>query len=123
MAQLARDVLIPAAFEADFSAFSEGLFRYGWLAGESFAYAQGDVFSHPQSRQRVFDLRRRGIAGVGQSSWGPTLFALLQDEGDARRLVEEGQRDPLYRDCEWTITAARNRGAEIRSTAPLPGGA
>lgn len=119
MTTLAREVLIPSAFEADFAAFSAALFRYGWLAGEAFAFAQGDVFSHPQARQRVEDLRRRGVTGVGQSSWGPTLFALLPNESDAQRLVDECRAEALYAGCEWTITAARNRGADIRSGVAL----
>lgn len=113
MIQLAREVLLPAAFEADFGVFSQALFEYGWRAGESFAFAQGDVFSHPETRERVEDLRGRGIAGVGQSSWGPTVFALLESPASAKALEEELAGDDLYRDCDIWTTAARNEGATI----------
>jgi beta-ribofuranosylaminobenzene 5'-phosphate synthase len=113
MTKLAREVLIPAAFEADFNPFAKALFDYGCLAGASFAFAQGDIFSHPQTRARVEDLRRRGVVGVGQSSWGPTVFALMKNAADAERLQQELRELPLYQDCEIWITAARNSGAEI----------
>lgn len=120
MIQLARDVIIPAAFEADFERFSKALFEYGWLAGQSFAFAQGDVFSHPETRLRVEDLRRRGITAVGQTSWGPTVFALLKSPKAARELQQELETAHLYSDCEIRTTAARNEGAKISVTSTQP---
>jgi beta-ribofuranosylaminobenzene 5'-phosphate synthase len=117
MIQLAREVLIPAAFEADFERFSEALFEYGWRAGESFAFAQGDVFSHPETRLRVEDLRRRGITAVGQTSWGPTVFSLLKSPKAALELQQELETEHLYSNCEIRITAARNEGAKISVTS------
>lgn len=113
MIRLAREVIIPAAFESRFDDFSEALFRYGWLAGEAFVFAQGDVFSHPETRERVEDLRKRGVQGVGQSSWGPTVFALVPSPEVANELVRKIADSTLYQECEIWISAARNRGAEI----------
>ncbi|MDB5385989.1 MAG: hypothetical protein JWM11_1635, partial [Planctomycetaceae bacterium] len=82
-AALCRTVLLellPAVHEADFDACSEALFQFGWLIGEYFAPAQGGVFASPRMATLVDWLRQRGIAGVGQSSWGPLLFALCPDE-------------------------------------------
>lgn len=89
------------------------LYAYGCLAGDSFAFFQGDTFSHPTTRQRVEDLRRRGIAGVGQSSWGPTVFALIENQLAADALKEELSGEELYQDCDTWVTAARNEGARI----------
>jgi beta-ribofuranosylaminobenzene 5'-phosphate synthase len=113
MIALAREILIPAAFEADFDRFSSALFEYGWRAGEAFAFAQGDVFSHAQTRLRVEDLQRRGVTGVGQSSWGPTIFGLLKTEHRAITLADQLKSDELYQDCEIWISAVQNEGAKI----------
>jgi beta-ribofuranosylaminobenzene 5'-phosphate synthase len=119
MTNLARNTIIPAAFEADFERFSRGLFEYGCLAGESFAFAQGDIFSHPETRSHVEDLRHRGFVGVGQSSWGPTVFALTKGVADAERLAREIRESSLYAACDIWISAARNQGAEIKIDAPV----
>jgi beta-ribofuranosylaminobenzene 5'-phosphate synthase len=119
MSNLARDTIIPAAFVADFERFSAGIFRYGCLAGESFAFAQGDIFSSPETRLHVEDLRRRGVVGVGQSSWGPTVFALAKDLAEAERLAGDLRESSVYDDCEVWVSAARNRGAEIHFGASI----
>lgn len=113
MIRLVREQIVPAITEIDFSRFSKALYAYGCLAGDSFAFFQGDTFSHPTTRQRVEDLRRRGVAGVGQSSWGPTVFALMESQSSADALKEKLISEELYRDCEIWVTAARNEGAKI----------
>jgi beta-ribofuranosylaminobenzene 5'-phosphate synthase len=36
----------------------------------------------------IADLRNCGVRGVGQSSWGPTVFAIVQDSDTAQSLME-----------------------------------
>lgn len=117
MSRLARDVILPATIEADFTSFSAALYTYGCLAGASFAYAQGGIFSHMLTRQHVDDLRRRGVAGVGQSSWGPTVFALTESESDATQLIADLHASPLYEHCVIWKAAGLNQGATIRTSA------
>ena len=55
-----------------------------------------------------------GIAGVGQSSWGPTGFALLDSEARAATLATAlrgrfGGAGAL----DFRVVAGLNRGAEI----------
>jgi predicted sugar kinase len=55
-----------------------------------------------------------GAAGVGQSSWGPTGFAVTGTEAEARELVRRleqasGERARL----SLVIARVRNGGAEI----------
>lgn len=117
MIRLVREEMAPAVTEVDFSRFSCALYDYGCLAGESFAFFQGDTFSHPTTRLRVEDLRGRGVAGVGQSSWGPTVFALMENQQSANVLKEDLGGENLYQDCEIWVTAARNEGAKISLNA------
>jgi beta-RFAP synthase len=81
--------LIPAMQIGDFEAVSESLFEFGRLNGEYFAPIQGGLFADPQMNDLVEHLRSNGCRGVGQTSWGPTLFALCRHENDAAERYRE----------------------------------
>ena len=105
--------MAPAARESRFDEFGASLYRYGHLAGMCFAGVQGGPYASSQLQQLVHLLRDRGIEGVGQSSWGPTLFALVPDQSQAEALVADLQQQPETRDCDLQIAAPQNRGATI----------
>ena len=100
---------------ADCRAFGEAVFRFGTLAGECFASAQGGVFASPQIAGLVAAIRGFAIAGAGQSSWGPTVFAVAADEAEAQRLSGWLQIQDLGCECEITIAKPNNSGATIVS--------
>ena len=104
--------LLPAIVSADFAAASTALDEYGRRVGEYFAPVQGGIFAHPRMRELAEDLRKRGIAGVGQTSWGPTLFALMGDEDAANRLLHS-LRDSDWRDCALRVARPLNTGAAV----------
>lgn len=120
MEQIATDQLIPALVVADFARFSEALFRYGTLAGQCFAAVQGGAFSSPQTAELIAWLRGRGIAGVGQSSWGPTVFALTADQSSAEQLVREFTGYPGSVDYEVLIAPPANEGARVLVSDIIP---
>lgn len=108
--------LLPAVFDEAFDAFGESLYRFGRTAGKCFAGRQGGPFNGPLLTRLVERLRAMGVAGVGQSSWGPTLFALSADEQSAVELKARLERcadEPL----EVTIAAPSNTGAQVRVVA------
>lgn len=114
-AELCRTVLLellPAVQESDFDACSEALFQFGWRIGEYFAPAQGGIFASTRMASLVDWLRRRGIAGVGQSSWGPLLFVLCPDSDTAGSLIQD-LHDSVWGDCEIQCVAPRNSGAKV----------
>lgn len=100
--------LVPAAIEGRFEDFSESLFQFGRLAGNCFAALQGGPYGGEQVTQLVERCRTLGVRGVGQTSWGPTVFALLPDENAAARFIRE-----LDRDVEVTIAAPTYEGARV----------
>lgn len=113
MEQIVTDQLIPALAVADFVRFSEALFRYGTLAGQCFAAVQGGAFCSPQTAELIARLRGRGIAGVGQSSWGPTVFALTENQSTAEQLVREFSNFQNSGDYEVLIAPPANEGARV----------
>jgi beta-RFAP synthase len=111
--RLAREELIPAALQADFAAFSGALYRYCHEAGLCFAAVQGGPYNGPVLTRLVAAMRTCGAEGVGQSSWGPTLFALLPSEAAAKEF--EARLGASINDIRFSvhIAAANNRGAQI----------
>jgi beta-ribofuranosylaminobenzene 5'-phosphate synthase len=105
--------LLPAAATADFDAFSEALARFGRLAGNCFASQQAGSFASPRVAALVERLARFGVRGVAQTSWGPTVAALVLHEAAATELVRWIQADDNGRDIESTIAAPASTGARI----------
>jgi beta-ribofuranosylaminobenzene 5'-phosphate synthase len=70
--------MLPALREADYRAFGEAVYDFNARVGEVFAAAQGGRYADPLCGEIVRFIRGSGVAGVGQSSWGPALFAIVE---------------------------------------------
>jgi beta-RFAP synthase len=105
--------VLPAACERDYQAFGDAVFEYNHRVGERFAAIQGGPYAHAQISQIVAAVRRCGVPAVGQSSWGPTVFIIVQDADRAawiaRRLTQVSE---LCRE-QIVSTQADNHGARI----------
>ena len=77
--------LLPALASADPDAFGEAVYELNARAGDAFATVQGGRYTGPAVDALVNRLRAAGVKGVGQSSWGPTVFAITSRD-EARRL-------------------------------------
>jgi beta-ribofuranosylaminobenzene 5'-phosphate synthase len=108
--RLAEDALLPAARAGDFANFSEAVFEYGRTAGECFSPIQGGPYASEDIARTIDALRSLGVAGVGQSSWGPTVFAFTADLAEAEDLAA---RWSAQWPCEIIVADADNRGAQI----------
>lgn len=110
---LALTEIVPAVIERDFDTASRSIGEFGRLVGEYFTPVQGGIFADEKMRRLADVLMSRGIKGVGQSSWGPTLFVLCPDPAFARDLVDDLSIAPAAADCELTIAVPLNRGASV----------
>jgi beta-ribofuranosylaminobenzene 5'-phosphate synthase len=72
--------MLPALMERDLSAFGEALYEFNRRVGEMFAPWQGGTYASPRTAALVDFFRNSGVAGTGQSSWGPTAFAICSAE-------------------------------------------
>jgi len=116
-ARLSRIVLmqmLPALLERDAAAFGRSLTNVQRIVGGWFRAVQGGTFASPLGTKVARAMARAGAFGVGQSSWGPTVYGMAPDEMLADRL-EHAARKALSGRGEATIFRARahNRGAEI----------
>lgn len=112
---LTRTALVPAIAADDFPTFADALYEYGLTAGQCFTQVQGGPFASPAAASCVKQIRDWGIHGVGQSSWGPTLFAFTADEDQAQWLEQKllsQAATPLI----THITAAQAGGFSLRYT-------
>jgi beta-RFAP synthase len=105
--------MLPALDRSDCGAFGEAVYRFGRLAGECFAAVQGGPFASPKVARLVDSIRGYGVPGVGQSSWGPTIFAFTASEAEAQALSQWLQNSRDRRARQVTIARPNNRGAQV----------
>jgi len=80
--------MLPALEEGDIVPFGEALTEIQRLVGDSFAPLQGGRYANPISARMIDHLLDQGALAAGQSSWGPTVYGLVQGE-DAASALEE----------------------------------
>ncbi len=79
--------LLPALVEGDLAAFGTALAEVQQITGQWFAPVQGGAFA-ASSRQTIDLLRSIGAHGVGQSSWGPAVYGIVDGDDQMRTLVD-----------------------------------
>jgi predicted sugar kinase len=107
--------MVPALDGKDCPAFGEAVFQFNKLAGDCFSAVQGGPFASDEIARLVTAIRKFGVSGVGQSSWGPTVFAIAANDEEAQRLVDWVRGQDYGRKCEITVARANNSGATIES--------
>ncbi len=112
--------ILPAIREAGFPEVSEGIYQYGQQVGAYFEPIQGGPFASPKMADLAENLRSRGIRGVGQSSWGPTLFVLEESQSAAEELVQQLHSQPPWADCEFHIAGPKNEAASVAVSTDSP---
>ncbi len=92
--------LMPALVEGDIAGFGAALSEIQERTGRWFASAQGGTFA-PGAEDLVRRLTEWGASGVGQSSWGPAVYGLVDGEAHGQCLAERaralvGPRGAVY---------------------------
>jgi beta-ribofuranosylaminobenzene 5'-phosphate synthase len=117
--RIARTVLtrlLPALVEHDLPAFGAALARTQELVGACFSSVQEGEF-HPGAMRIAGRLREAKACGVGQSSWGPAIYAFAAGAKEEERLAGVVQAA----DPGATVLRVRgsNQGSSITAT-PSP---
>jgi beta-RFAP synthase len=116
LCRLALMVGLPALAEGDAMRFGAAVTELQSVVGDHFAPAQGGRFSSPDVAEVLRWLPSVGAAGVGQSSWGPTGFAIFGDAGSAERAAEDARARWRGRDnLRFVVCRGRNRGAVVET--------
>ena len=90
-AEICQQVLmemLPSIIENDCRQFGAAVSRIQTSIGECFNSAQGGVFASDKVRRILELLLENKATGIGQSSWGPTGFAVFPDKKSAMQAVD-----------------------------------
>ena len=79
--------MIPAILEKDITVFGGAMTGIDFKFGEFWEDVQGGRFSHPLIEAGVNFLLENGAYGVGQSSWGPAFYGLVEGEEQANEVA------------------------------------
>ncbi len=110
--------LLPSLADANIVGFGRAVTTLQRTVGDHFAPAQGGRYASPAVGEVLAWLESEGAAGVGQSSWGPTGFAILGTEHEAQRLLQRAQeRWPDPERLSFMVCRGLNSGASTLETS------
>ncbi|MEJ2243871.1 MAG: kinase [Candidatus Bathyarchaeota archaeon] len=78
--------LLPTLVDQDIKSFGEALTRIQVVVGDCFADVQGGTFSSSEAALTIKFMKTCGAYGVGQSSWGPAVYGLVNGDSQAKQL-------------------------------------
>ena len=112
---------LPAIKENNCNKFGEAITQIQNIVGDYFAEAQGGRYTSPLLKPVLDSLATQGAVGFGQSSWGPTGFAIFPDETVAfqamKKLREEWRAEERLR---FVMSKACNQSASISAYNTKP---
>lgn len=104
---------LPAIAEKDLTRFGNVITELQRAVGEHFSPAQGGIFTRQNVADAMTFLANRGAVAIGQTSWGPTGFCLVENEEIAQNLVASAYVNFSQTALRFSIVSSRNRGGEI----------
>lgn len=122
LARLVLMKLLPALAEARLDEFGPALTDLQQTIGDHFAPAQGGRYASPRVERALLRLAGWGAAAHGQSSWGPTGFAIFGGQAAAETAIERlaSTRDALDPES-IQIACGCNRGAQLQPLYSVAG--
>jgi len=108
--------LLPALVEKDLKSFSEALTAIQIVTGNYFASVQGGTYANVKIAETIEYIKQLGICGFGQSSWGPTLYGIVE-QNNAKEVLKK-VKNYLTKNVggEAFVAKANNKGATIKIT-------
>lgn len=92
------------------------------LVGSYFAPVQGGRFSNQLCAELADYMQQHGAYGIGQSSWGPAVYGIVQGKKAAEHLtIQIGRYLSGKGRAVVFYTRASNTGALIAEDVSLPG--
>lgn len=102
---------LPALAEKEIESFGSVITELQRSVGDHFAPAQGGRFTSHDVGKVMELLQALGAVAIGQSSWGPTGFCMVDSASKARALIEQVQAS--FPRLSFVIASPRNQPAEI----------
>ena len=110
------DHMLPALQRTDLLAFGAYMQDLQAYNGEYFAPIQGGHYASQNVANVLHWLQQNGVACLGQSSWGPTGFAIVESAQQAEYLQSQAQLAFAHKpNISFTICRGKNSGATIQA--------
>lgn len=108
---------MPALAERDFDSFGLAIRALQHATGDYFSTVQGGGRYASASVANVMSwLETQGVVCAGQSSWGPTGFAIFETESAANSLMEQlNKAFSTQKNLSFKLVCAKNQGARIEN--------
>ncbi len=120
MLGLIEDSIVPNLNTQGFAEASKSIFEYSVLAGNLFSPIQKGTYRDQTTADIVSAIRMLGVTAVGQSSWGPTVFALLENIDQANWLIDKLQSRLGDQKFSTQIACLNRQGATLSRQSPVP---
>ncbi len=106
--------ILPSISERDLISFGRAVSELQDHIGNHFSPAQGGSYARPAVESLVRYLVNEGLSGVGQSSWGPAIYAFTDELVEQRDALLTRLRRKYGLSVEAAFwTSARPRGANL----------
>lgn len=93
---ISEEILV-AVERCDFAEFAGAVHHYNYDSGMLFQAVQGGPYNGAPTADLVRSLVARGARGVGQSSWGPGVFAWFESPAEAEEFLSaDGCPVPVF---------------------------
>jgi beta-ribofuranosylaminobenzene 5'-phosphate synthase len=113
LCRLVMTRVLPGLAEASMAEFGPAITEVQRIVGDQFAPVQGGRFASARVADVLAWLEGRGVQCVGQSSWGPTGFAMLESEVQAQDFAREARARWRDKNLRFVIARGRNAPASI----------
>ena len=110
VSRLLLTALLPGLLTGDIDEFGAALSEIQREIGSMFAARQGGVF-HPRAAPVVEALQALGVGAVGQSSWGPSVYGIVDGPERAADVADGCAPRPMPAPTSaWSTSIAAARG-------------
>ena len=113
LASMLKDRILPSVLNQDFATFADAVTQYGYESGTYYSSVTGGPYASDAAGKIVDRIRDLGQFAVGQSSWGPTLFAIGPSEKEVNCLVEKLGDAVEDVACQIEVVSADNHGMKV----------
>ncbi|MCH9696711.1 MAG: GHMP kinase [Gammaproteobacteria bacterium] len=106
---------LPAVIEKDLPVFGSVISELQQCVGDHFAELQGGRFTSSAVEEAVQWFAAQGAVGLGQSSWGPTGFCIIDDHVAAQNMIDSANRQLRHLQLEFMLATASESGASVQT--------
>jgi beta-ribofuranosylaminobenzene 5'-phosphate synthase len=113
--------VLPALGENNCVDFGSAITEIQTMVGEHFSDAQNGHYSSQRVAEIMHWLSDHGATGIGQSSWGPTGFAIYPNELEAYSALQSVRKNwQEEKHLDFCLCTARNTMADVIIDGQLP---